>query len=115
MPAANALLRTAGIAVVVHRLAFIRFLCVSFLSDKCGGMIPITGGDKFFQFRFFLRTIESVLNQTYPHIEYIIMDGCSKDGTVALAQSYREAFDDSNNGWRQIFSVSLFSPRRRRA
>lgn len=34
--------------------------------------------------------IESVLKQTYQDIEYIIIDGASKDGTVEIIQSYRE-------------------------
>lgn len=38
------------------------------------------------------QTIESVLKQTYQHIEYIIVDGLSSDRTVQIAQSYREAF-----------------------
>lgn len=38
------------------------------------------------------KTIESVLNQTYPEIEYIIVDGASKDGTAAVAREYVGAF-----------------------
>jgi glycosyltransferase involved in cell wall biosynthesis len=33
-------------------------------------------------------TIESVLSQTYPDIEYIILDGSSSDGTVELVNSF---------------------------
>ena len=32
--------------------------------------------------------IRSVLQQTYPHIEYIVIDGGSKDGTVDLLRRY---------------------------
>lgn len=38
------------------------------------------------------RTIESVLMQTSVDFEYIICDGLSKDRTVAIAQSYQDAF-----------------------
>lgn len=34
------------------------------------------------------RTLDSVLMQSYPHIEHLIVDGASKDNTVALAQAY---------------------------
>lgn len=38
------------------------------------------------------RTIESVLAQKYKDMEYLIIDGASSDGTVAKAESYRQAF-----------------------
>ena len=40
--------------------------------------------------RFIEETIESVLSQDYPHIEYIVMDGGSNDGTIDILRKYRE-------------------------
>ncbi|MCZ2442992.1 MAG: glycosyltransferase [Flavobacteriales bacterium] len=42
------------------------------------------------------RTIESVLAQTYQNIEYIIIDGNSKDGTVSVAESFRPRFEEKH-------------------
>ena len=42
------------------------------------------------------RTIESVLNQTYPNIQYVIMDGKSTDKTVEIARSYEDKFKEKN-------------------
>lgn len=39
------------------------------------------------------RTIQSVLDQTYPNIEYIILDGDSEDQTVEVAHSFQTVFD----------------------
>ena len=35
-------------------------------------------------------TIQSVLSQDYPNIEYIIVDGASKDDTMAIVNRYRD-------------------------
>ena len=37
--------------------------------------------------------VESVLNQTYKNIEYIIVDGASTDGTVEIIKSYGDSID----------------------
>lgn len=44
------------------------------------------------------RTLDSVMNQTYPDIEHIIIDGRSKDSTVAMAEEYKLLSDARRNG-----------------
>lgn len=62
--------------------------------------------------RFLRETIDSVLAQDYPHIECIVADGGSTDGTLAILESYgglvrwwSEAdggpFNGVNRGWQE--------------
>lgn len=41
------------------------------------------------------KTIKAVLNQTYPNIEYIIIDGASEDNTAEVARSFQGKFDST--------------------
>jgi glycosyltransferase involved in cell wall biosynthesis len=41
---------------------------------------------------FLKRTIESVRKQTYPNIEYLVMDGGSNDESIEILKSYGEQF-----------------------
>ncbi len=43
--------------------------------------------------RYIEKTIQSVSRQTYPHIEYIVVDGGSTDRTAEIMQDYREEID----------------------
>ncbi|HZH55525.1 MAG TPA: glycosyltransferase family 2 protein [Sphingobacteriaceae bacterium] len=36
------------------------------------------------------RTLHSVLDQSYPHIEYVVVDGGSTDGTLAVLRQYED-------------------------
>ena len=39
------------------------------------------------------KAIESVQNQTYPHVEHVILDGASTDGTLEVVKRYADRID----------------------
>src|SRR5439155_16486151 len=47
----------------------------------------------FNQAQYIERTLRSVLCQDYPHLEYIVMDAASTDGTVDILRRYEDAID----------------------
>lgn len=48
-------------------------------------LTPVYNGEKYLA-----ECIESVLSQTYSHWEYIIVNNCSTDGTLGIAQAYAD-------------------------
>ncbi len=48
------------------------------------------------------RTLQSVLRQTYGGVEHLIIDGASKDGTLQMAEAYKQASDQSECGHKVI-------------
>lgn len=50
------------------------------------------------------KTVDAVLNQSYSNIEYIIVDGASKDNTTKVAKSFQKVFDATPG--RSLFVLS---------
>lgn len=44
------------------------------------------------------RTLDSVRQQSYPHVEHLILDGLSRDNTVRLAEAYKRRSDEDATG-----------------
>ena len=48
------------------------------------------------------RTLDSVFCQTYEEVEHLIIDGASTDGTLAMAEAYKQRSDGSESGHKVI-------------
>ncbi len=72
-------------------------------------VIATYNGEKFLD-----KQLESILEQTYPNIEIIIVDDCSTDGTVSLIKQYEESdkrlkvfVNETNLGYVKNFEKGL--------
>jgi glycosyltransferase involved in cell wall biosynthesis len=64
----------------------------------------------FNQSAFIQRTIDSVLEQNYPNIQYIVIDGKSSDGTIEILESYGKQFEwisEEDNGQSHALNKGL--------
>ena len=43
------------------------------------------------------RTLDSVLAQTYHHVEHLVIDGASKDSTMQLVRAYQKESEEADN------------------
>ncbi|MCX7738944.1 MAG: glycosyltransferase [Hydrogenothermaceae bacterium] len=69
----------------------------------------VFNGEKYLE-----ETIQSVINQTYPNVEYIIIDGGSADKTLDLINKYERYIDywvsEKDKGiyaWNKVLTLSF--------
>ena len=57
------------------------------------------------------RAMESVFTQTYPHIEYVVIDGGSRDGTITILREYEDRLaywcSESDHGIADAFNKGI--------
>ncbi len=65
--------------------------------------------------RFIKEQLESILNQTYKNLEIIVVDDCSKDGTVEILKKYKSDFsnikifqNETNCGVTKTFEKAIY-------
>ena len=65
---------------------------------------PVFNGEKYIE-----TTINSVLNQTYKNIEYIIVDGGSTDKTISIIEKYLKMITGKNLLLKHPVYTSIFN------
>lgn len=68
-----------------------------FIKSRVSIVTPVYNGESHLG-----KMLDSVLAQTYPDIEMILVDDGSSDGTVRMAESYREKFAARGYGYRIV-------------
>lgn len=68
-----------------------------FCTGKVSAVTPVYNGESHLA-----KMLDSVLGQTYPDMEMILVDDGSADGTLAVAESYREKFAARGYGYRIV-------------
>lgn len=70
---------------------------MEFIKDRVSVVTPVYNGETHLA-----SMLDSVLKQTYPYIEMILVDDGSTDKTVEIAESYRQKFIKRGYGYRII-------------
>lgn len=68
-----------------------------FVKDRVSIVTPVYNGEKYLP-----PMLDSVLGQTYPEIEMILVDDGSQDRTVQVAEGYREKFAGKGYGYQIV-------------
>lgn len=70
------------------------------ISGLVSCVTPVYNGEKYIG-----AMLDSLLGQTYPYMEVILVDDGSTDGTLKIAESYREKFIERKFGYQVVRAV----------